>query len=73
MKATLTFNLPEESAEFADAVHGGEWKSVCWQIDEELRKVIKYGDTEKNSSLHAQAWRNKLHELIEQYGLNLWD
>jgi hypothetical protein len=72
LKATQTFNLPEENSEFSDAVHGGEWKSVCWQMDEELRKVIKYGDDEKNS-LQAQAWRSKLHALIEQYSLNLWD
>ena len=36
MKATLTFDLPEEQEALEDAVHGSEWKSaleaISWQV-----------------------------------------
>ncbi len=47
MKATLEFNLPEEAEEFRVAQDGGAWKSVVWDLYEELRRWSKYGmDTE---------------------------
>ncbi len=36
MKATLTFDLPEEQEALEDAVHGSEWRlaleAISWQV-----------------------------------------
>ncbi len=45
MKATLTFNLPEEKQDFNLAIKGSDWWYVCWQMDQYLRKKIKYDET----------------------------
>jgi hypothetical protein len=44
MKATLEFNLPEDQPEFNTALQGSDWKHVCWEMDQLLRKHIKYDD-----------------------------
>ena len=44
MKAILEFNLLEDQPEFNNAIKGGDWKHVCWQMDQLLRKHLKYDD-----------------------------
>ena len=44
MKAILEFNLPEDQPEFNNAIKGGDWKHACWQMDQLLRKHLKYDD-----------------------------
>ena len=44
MKAILEFNLPEERVEFNNTIKGSDWKHVCWEMDQLLRKHIKYDD-----------------------------
>ena len=44
MKAILEFNLPDEEQEFMEAVNGGMFKHVIWQLDQKLRSNLKYGE-----------------------------
>jgi hypothetical protein len=44
MKATLTFNLPEEQAEHYCAIKGQDMLNVLWELKAELRSMLKYGD-----------------------------
>lgn len=44
MKAILEFNLPEDNQEFKLATKGSDWKHVCWEMDQLLRKHLKYDD-----------------------------
>jgi len=44
MKAILEFSLPEDQPEFNNAIKGGDWKHVCWEMDQLLRKHIKYNE-----------------------------
>ena len=44
MKAILEFNLPEDQPEFNTAIKGSDWKHVCWEMDQLLRKHIKYNE-----------------------------
>ena len=37
MKAVLEFTLPDEEVEFMEAVNGGMFKHVLWQLDQKLR------------------------------------
>lgn len=42
MKAVLEFTLPDEEVEFMEAVNGGMFKHVLWQLDQNLRGKLKY-------------------------------
>ena len=44
MKAILEFTLPEDQPEFNTAIKGSDWKHVCWEMDQLLRKHIKYNE-----------------------------
>lgn len=70
MKAKLEFNLPDEQIEFDDAINGGKWKLVVWEINQFLRKEIKYND--KVTEEQYQAYRivqDELYNKIAEYGL----
>ena len=43
MRAILKFKLPEEEAEYKMAVHGADYHSVLWNLDQHLRNFLKYG------------------------------
>lgn len=53
MKATLEFNLPEDQYEFNTAIKGGDWKHVCWEMEQYLRKEIKYNDSLSEEQLRV--------------------
>ena len=42
MKATLTYNLPDEQFEFDAAMKGVKAQSILLEIDQEMRGIIKY-------------------------------
>ena len=44
MKAILEYNLPEDQPEFNTAIQGSNWKHVCWQLDQYLRKRVKHDE-----------------------------
>ncbi len=45
-KATLEFNLPEETSEFTLATRGGELHGILWELDQKLRSIVKYDNLE---------------------------
>ena len=69
-KATITFNLPEEQSEFNDAVHASDWKSVVWDMKQELRKYWKYSEDEHEIKL-ATKLSEHLNDLLNNYGVSL--
>ena len=76
MKATLTFNLPEDNQEFKLATKASDWWNVCWQMDQWLRAQYKYMPDEKYSKEKYDAYyeaREKLFELISENGVSLDD
>ena len=73
MKATLEFNLPDEDAEFRQAQDGGYWELVAWNMDEYLRGRIKYEELPEHVETALQLARDKLHELMDEHGLNFQD
>lgn len=48
-KVTITFNLPEESHEHHDAIHGADWKSIVYELTNYLRGKRKYGHSYKSA------------------------
>lgn len=74
--ATLKFNLPEEENEYNDAVNGGKYVSIIQELDNYLRGIIKYEDAsnakEKLRHQHFQEVRDKIHELLNHYRLDIF-
>jgi hypothetical protein len=67
MKATLTFNLPEEQSEFNDAVKGTDYLYALNKIREYLRSELKY-----NENL-TETERKTLEKVREEFNGILTD
>lgn len=65
---TLTYQLPEEQTEYDLVVHAFDLKTVIRELDEELRRQVKYADDSDNLlSAGRQAARELLRMLITEY------
>ena len=75
MKATLHFEH-EEQDELMDAINGFKWRLIVWELDQDLRGIVKHGyigNREATSAEIAMAdyCRTILRQLISDDGLNL--
>jgi len=73
MKATLEF---DEHDELMDAINGSKWRLVVWELDQDLRGIVKHGYIGSREATEAEIemadyCRTKLRELISDDGLNL--
>ena len=59
-KATLSFDLPEEQAEFTAAIEGQAARSLIWDIDQHCRGLIKHGDLPEELDRHLQEIRDMI-------------
>ena len=74
MKATLEFNLPEEQYEFNNAIKGGDWKHVCWEMDQYLRKHIKYDESLSEEQLRVyEGIREELYSFMIENKVDLYE
>lgn len=72
MRAILEFDLPEEERLFREAMDGSKWKYVVWQIDEHLRRELKYNESlPKEAYKSLEQTRTTLHQFINQDNLDL--
>lgn len=73
MKAILEFNLPEEQTEFENAVDAQKMLSVIWNMNQWLRKQIKYApdDMSKEELYAYNLCRDELHSLLNENNINL--
>lgn len=67
-KVTMIWEMPGDHQDFLDAYNGWRWKMIVSELDEWLRRKIKYEDSNE-----LQEVRDKLHEIKSGDGLNLWD
>lgn len=65
MKVTIEFDDYDDAM---TAMQGGDWKLLVWNLDESLRYNIKHSEKDE---LELQSVRDKLHELLADYKLNL--
>jgi hypothetical protein len=75
MKATLHFEHDEKD-ELQDAIDGWKWKNVVWELDQDLRGIVKHGYFGSREATEAEIemadyCRKKLRQLISDDGLNL--
>ena len=74
MKAILEFNLPEDQPEFNNAIKGGDWKNVCWQMDQYLRKEIKYNESLTEEQLIVyEGVREELYGFMNENNVDLYE
>lgn len=73
MKAILEFDLPEDRTEFNLQSHGTDWALVVWDLDQELRKYLKYGHEFKTAAEALERTRAMLREFVDEHGVNLGD
>jgi hypothetical protein len=67
MKATLTYTLPDEQAEYDAARLGREALSTLWEIDQHCRTLLKHGTPTMQERELAEAIRGMIAaELLEQ-------
>lgn len=73
MKATLEFNLPDDSEDFNIALYGSKWAYVVWQLDQYLRSQIKHPAEGMSDDTYKafDETRDKLYELLNEEGLKL--
>ena len=64
MKATLTFNLPDEGQEYTDAVNGSKMRSILWDVDQWLRAKLKYEELSDGQYDAFKETRDHLRTLL---------
>jgi len=73
MKAILEFNLPEDKVDFDLALQGSDWKHVCWNMDQYLRKEIKYNDDNSDYKIKVlEKVREELYGFMIENNLDLY-
>jgi hypothetical protein len=77
MKATLHFEHDEKD-ELQDAINGWKWRLIAWELDQDLRGIVKHGYFGSREATEAEIemadyCRTKLRQLISDDGLNLED
>lgn len=71
MKATLTFNLPEENHEFIAAVHASDALHVINEISQRMRTIYKYEDHTTEVYEVVQNLREELFQLCAEYKIDV--
>jgi hypothetical protein len=71
MKATLTFNLPEEEHEYTNAVEGAKMRSILWDVDQWLRSKMKYEELSDGQFDAFKETRDHLRRLLIEENIDL--
>ena len=69
MKAILEFELPEDKENFDASAKGMDWAIVAWDLDQLLRKKLKYGDLLPNTRAELEEIRDALNGMLIDRGL----
>lgn len=71
MKAQLIFNLPEDHAEFMQAVHGSDAVHVLNEMSQLMRTVLKYEDHTPEVYEVVEKLREQLFQLCAENKVDL--
>jgi len=75
LQATLSFNLPEDSADHQTAIDGWKWKSLVREILDNLRQDLKYNsDNLSNEQLQIlENMKTMIHSRLTEENLSVND
>jgi hypothetical protein len=77
MKATLEFDLHAENSDdrihLEDALNGGKWKLLAWDLDQYLRSKTKYAPDDANPEVIDALYdlREHFHQMRMEANLSL--
>lgn len=71
MKATLTFDLPEDMIEFEKASKAANYHLALWDLNEQLRQYEKYGHNFTTANEMLAAIRSHLFAALDHYYINI--
>lgn len=71
MKAKLTFDLPEDEHEWENVVNANNMYCAIWEIQQEIRRVWKYGELTEGQFEIVQQIYDKVNEIINENNINL--
>jgi len=71
MKAKLTFNLPEDQAEFDFAVQGSKMYAALWDVKQELRSLLKYAELTSEQYDIVEKISDKFYEILDENQIKL--
>jgi len=69
MKATLKYTLPEEQAEYMQAVHGGDWESAMWGLRQAIERMINREGVSDTEHEVLSRVLERLNECIADNGV----
>jgi hypothetical protein len=67
-KATLTYTLPQEQAEYDAAREGSAARSLIWAIDQHCRSLLKHGNPDAATRVLASDIRQM---ILDEPGVTL--
>jgi len=62
VKATFTFQLPDDQPDYDAARLGRDALSALWEIDQHCRAVLKHGDPSEDAAALAEAIRGMISD-----------
>jgi len=66
MRATFSFELPDEQGDYDAARLGQDALSALWEIDQRCRSLLKHGEPTPQEQVLAEEIRQMIpHELLE--------
>jgi hypothetical protein len=71
MKATLTFNLPEDEDKYCDAVNGSKMRTILWDVDQWLRAKMKYEELSDGEYDAFKETRDHLRRLLIEENIDI--
>jgi predicted transglutaminase-like protease len=71
MKGKLIFDLPEDRVEFEIALKSMDWALTVWEIDQYLRKQLKYKNESRPKSQAIVDIRKELLLILDSRNLTL--
>jgi hypothetical protein len=71
-KVILEFDPMDDREDMESAINGWKWKMLVWDLDQHLRKELKYNDKLIGEAYEAvEKIREALYELKNESGLTL--
>jgi hypothetical protein len=67
MKVTIEFNLPDDEYEYRNSVKANEMYNALWDIKQELRSALKYGELKGSEYKTIESMQDKFFEILNGY------
>lgn len=67
MKVIIEFNLPEDEYEYRNSVKANEMYNALWDIKNELRNAMKYGELNESEYKAVESMQNRFFDILNEY------